>query len=82
MNFAPTESIFRHSKSLIVLAFEKLSTGKRYFLHVWVNCPLLNTVSSGGIRKQLALPVPGEEHIHCTAYGTAQYFGFHSVYHA
>ena len=41
-----------------------------------------NNLLTGGVRKQLAPPVPREEHIHCAAYGTAQYFGLHSIYHA
>lgn len=39
MKLAPTESIFRHSKSLIVLAFGELSTENRYFWHVSANTP-------------------------------------------
>ena len=41
MNFTRTESIFPHSKSLIVHAFEKLATGNRYFWQVSVNTPYL-----------------------------------------
>src|SRR6202166_4375273 len=40
MNFIPIESIFRHSKSLTLLAFEKLFTGNRYFWRVSVKTPM------------------------------------------
>lgn len=56
MNLALTESIFRHSKSLIVHAFVKLSAGNRYFWQVSVNPPYLRgfpAVGDGSHRDRL-----------------------------
>jgi hypothetical protein len=55
MNLALTESIFRHSKSLIVHAFEKLSTESRYFWQVSVTVPL-------SARRELDLPIDEVEY--------------------